>query len=1781
MKKNSLFVQSRRGFIQTVSLASLGALASPSKLFGQSIKKSNPTSADVTIDLIRSRDKLHLRFSFYNAIYDGRFINKLDQQSTSKIFVLVTLPPQHIAESLVKNINDLSTQKSKLSQSSELALILNGDRIKIDESNLLDWNNNFSVVSIDDFLKVQNDSINNQEGIIKGDVPTVLRHIKDNRKLISKSKFLQNLNDNNNYWPITKFEIPYKMFLSPIGEVLDERSPKGYRQIGNYEFDSNKVGNLYEFKNGGKLFQIEKLWENELNFKSISGESFAPRFKVINYSTEDCDENFDYLPAPIHRQELYHLTMLAPGDRDVVSKYFKVSALGGLAHLKYKNGLPIKGTAIVGWEQNIKYARDNEVSITYRAIDIITTLKVLVSVKSERKYSNGKSYLLKRYYLEYLEKEKVYDSPLNVGSMVFSKIVPLSGGQYFFPDSANGSSASYHILEECEDQANCKWDRLNSLSFEYLGYDKSGKPHKFSIKMVIIMAESYVITCGKFEVFKSNGELEKSYTATSDSVDIRHIGFLNDRNNVSFESNSNHDEIEKCDNQVDELDCNGKVYEFKLVRNFNDRKRLNLNLEKVAQDLDLSGVIYDYSFKINNEFTFADIKSVGYKGLYISNDKEVLSSSSNTSFETKKIFIFSKSNDTLYDSDNDIGIIEDVFQDKFPLIPYLHHAEVKINQIDQIDGSSQFRKVGLANSFYDQNRARNLAFEKEVNPARLLFKLIDNGEVLYGGVNNYITPIDQIESPISNFFTKNYKKAGGMVNPGIVISHISALDQGITYNETHNKVFKTAQEKMGSPRLNIKTSSIFSGLDAEICGIPILSIIEDSIPVGEIPEFNFIKDAQETYNKVENFLDEADEIFKEKKNQYDNLVKTLSRAKSTFEKLDEKLLEFGKSKFRNWMDAIVDQFQILELLDKQKSFVRKNEEKIKGYVKDLEGIEQAIYKAKVVKANDIKSHKAKIEKIVNLFNKDTDNLQNNYDELKEVFKISKLTKNELKEVVKILVLRELIINSKNIDYLFEFLIEYERLIDLLERENKNYFENYIAVKDALYEAAEFSCVYLKKKIDRLQLQAENKLKELQEEYSSNLVVFLNGFQNEFRNWIHPIETLYNTYNHYSVIYGQFKLGNYSYLIDDLDRNYGVKVCQNPNDCIDQKVFEIEKELTNELKKEVSEVEIYVKNQIIVQDINNLKKKIENEVLIGEAVLNDQKERIQNYQKIIESGIDEIQTKTAVWLSYANLIDSEVEKIKTEYLLIQQEIKEKEREVKNFGRNIIQTLDDKIEQERKKLQNTLLARNEYKTAVEIIRKVEALKTKLQEASKQQLSYQYSTTKFKKASLGVIDFKPQKTTKLQVDVKYNIEFDISKFDAAPAIKKQSYSTLSTLKDFNISFLRLITIDFEKVAFVSGSDVKDDFQVAIRNIEFEGVLSFVQAFQEYMKNIDNNLIFNVNATGASIGYSLPIPDIQTGAFNFFNLNLSALLTLPFDPKKSLQLKFGLGSPYSKFGMTYTTFGGQGYFNIIVEPKRGVVGLEVVLEFGAIFNLNLGVAKGTAYLVGGIFIRRYNKEHEIRGYILCVGRFNVIGMFSASISFYLGLEGDGNSMYGTCVVTVSKRFSRFFKVSVSCRMSKRISGSKSSKNKQLRAKLVAEELGLEFIEGNLNTYSNINLSGKNRLYIRFLAVDQDKNDYFLRFVNSLDPSDIIEFKKIVFENKGCRGRILSYELVSNNFPRNNGVYNIQFGSSTDNGITINFKKLDTVSVSRNNNILGNSGISDCHLKELYNDREYFSSYF
>ncbi|PTX14707.1 hypothetical protein C8N40_110136 [Pontibacter mucosus] len=1473
---------------------------------------------------------------------------------------------------------------------------------------MLDWGNNFQMVTIDDYAVRQNNTVISYAGPVSR-LKNEFGELGDQADM--RTLHLNFDNDRDSLWPLTKFEVPYKMLLAPIAEpVYEEATQEFSRKYGAHEFlkkDNNII--IEHISNYGRT-SIVRPWQNQLVFRSFDNEVMDPRFKVVHWFCQrsiDNDTVAELIPAPIHREELHDLTMRPEWDRDVFSKLFKISALGSTAILKYKNDNPLE-YATVAWEQEIKYARDNYVSITFRAVDVFTGIKLLISIVAEREYEFGISFLPKLYYVTYAEKEKNYTDSVTISKVPFVKIIPQSTGAFFEPHGVNETfNKAYHVAKANPYTApagNLIFDNL--LTFDYIGIDKDGKEHPFQAKIIFIPAESYQITGGTYSYSPRSGQ-SKDYPANA-IVDINHIGLLNPSRQ------------EKYQGAPRTIPCQGSTsdtYWYRLIKTFDKPQEaaLTQTLNAVRQHVMHAAHKPCYTLSINAELTYArlnglkqDRKTVTASG-GTENISPLRKDAANATFNTKDLIILCDINRKLYVDGRDAA---DNFLEYHPLMAYLEESNVIISQLDQIEGSQHYRPVKYATSYFVAEL--DIDQDDPGNRAKLLFQLVN---------------------PISDFFSKNFRSAGAMVNPGIVISHISVLEQSIAYNETHNAPAVGAVASMGSADLPsmVSSASIFRNLNAEILGIPLKAIVEEFIPVEDLPVFNYLKQAEESIQKIKNLAVQYQTTIGQWIDEYQKIKEELARYLNEFNSLGLKINSIANNPVRAWFESMIRQSSTLNYYRSQVASLRQLTPKYNDYKNQvLKSIDDYASTKYGLKAADVT---ALLQ---------SPNLTLLESLLKKAKEIEEKTKNQesysprlFKEAVKYSGIIELVRMPK-LNNAFLDLLEMKPAI---ANQYQDYFK---AFAEGYQEAIVFADAILEQEANRVSQQIKDARNHLAIELKDALDQSYHKFFGEHLTWVLKAYEIAETYKYYYDQYHNLHREDYRTLAQE--RRIAIA---------ETSINELEGMLVNVLKIKLQG--IYIPsfsnaNAALQRNLTDLKRDVI-------ATLETQDNNLfrnyeEHYNKLLR---DRVQKSLKEYTDLLAIIDRNYEEVLKEYQRLRELIDKRENLIRSFVQNKIEEAKKDLERLKSELITKDKGSAEYQVVMEKVGAIQSVIQKVQDLSYQKLEYQYNTRRFRQVAIGnVVEFIPR-NAELKVNVVYSMELNVHDLDRPPSIARQSFLTESTLTNFKLGVLQLLYIDFLEVRFITGSDTKDDFKVRIRDVQFAGCLSFVEAFQDYLRSLDNNLVFDINASGAQIGYGLSIPDFTAGYFNFFNFNLSALITLPFDPKQSLQLQFGFGSPLNKFGLTISgIFGGQGYFNLIAETRRGIVGIEIVLEFGAIFQLNLVVASGTAYLVGGIYIRRYESRYLIKAYILAVGRFNVLGLFSASMSFYLGMEGDGNVLEGECTIRVSKRFTRFFEISVNCTMRKTIKGTRrESRNEPVlvaaseQAQLAAA--GLTVLDTNL----------------------------------------------------------------------------------------------------------------------------------
>lgn len=264
--------------------------------------------------------------------------------------------------------------------------------------------------------------------------------------------------------------------------------------------------------------------------------------------------------------------------------------------------------------------------------------------------------------------------------------------------------------------------------------------------------------------------------------------------------------------------------------------------------------------------------------------------------------------------------------------------------------------------------------------------------------------------------------------------------------------------------------------------------------------------------------------------------------------------------------------------------------------------------------------------------------------------------------------------------------------------------------------------------------------------------------------------------------------------------------------------------------------------------------------------------------------------------------------------------------------------------------------------------------------------------------------------------------------------SVDALAELRDFTLNLLPgadLVRFKFDHLSFRAGSTGKPDVDVVLNDIEFVGILAFVEVLKELIPfdGFSDPPFLDVTTEGLTAGFTQGLPNVAVGVFNLSNISLGADVQVPF-LGKSVTVGFDFCTRDRPMTLAVLFIGGGGWFGIRLSPD-GLDVLELGLEAGAVLAVDFGVASGSISAMLGIYMRLEADEGSLAGYFRLRGEVDVLGLISASIELYLELlyEFDTGKMVGSATITVEVEV-LFFSTSVSIRAERRFAGSNGDPN-------------------------------------------------------------------------------------------------------------------------------------------------------
>ncbi len=237
-----------------------------------------------------------------------------------------------------------------------------------------------------------------------------------------------------------------------------------------------------------------------------------------------------------------------------------------------------------------------------------------------------------------------------------------------------------------------------------------------------------------------------------------------------------------------------------------------------------------------------------------------------------------------------------------------------------------------------------------------------------------------------------------------------------------------------------------------------------------------------------------------------------------------------------------------------------------------------------------------------------------------------------------------------------------------------------------------------------------------------------------------------------------------------------------------------------------------------------------------------------------------------------------------------------------------------------------------------------------------------------------------------------------------------------------LPMMKLPFDHLSFKAGSSGKVEVDASVGNIEFVGILSFVERIKQLipLDGFSDPPYVDVSPDGVVAGFSLELPNLAIGVFSLSNMALSADVRVPF-LGDVVSVGFGFCSRERPFNLAVLCLGGGGWFAIRLSP-RGLEVLELGLEAGAYLSINLGVASGSVSMAIGIYLRMEADKGSLTAYFRLRGEVSVLGLITASIELYLSLTYDfpSGKLTGTATITVKVKVLCFSKsVSITCQRS------------------------------------------------------------------------------------------------------------------------------------------------------------------
>ena len=604
--------------------------------------------------------------------------------------------------------------------------------------------------------------------------------------------------------------------------------------------------------------------------------------------------------------------------------------------------------------------------------------------------------------------------------------------------------------------------------------------------------------------------------------------------------------------------------------------------------------------------------------------------------------------------------------------------------------------------------------------------------------------------------------------------------------------------------------------------------------------------------------------------------------------------------------------------------------------------------------------------------------------------------------------------------------EIKNLLKLLKSKVKKYNDSIINKKTSFTSKIKLDYYEYRDQIDENIKFIEANL-QLKKELSS-LIGNMDTYVSSFFNFMENIDVTryvekFNKYKtEYEVLLDQVEGGTLDF-VDKIKKDLDEKA-KEINTAINVEYDKYNKFIDEKLKGQLNKIEIAE-----FKSINEEYEKLIQRLIKGEEPL------IKAIEKYAEKQIEELLKNNDFYIKY----NESLKKTK----------KELESTLEN-QKIFLQSYEEKLKEKAKTVEEGLegaykkfLKTNEGD--VKKIKEAQRIYKLLKSLRKKDLTYKWNTNKFSDTNFGFINFQKMSNpdTRLSIDVKSTTHFKPNKFP--PQIDRVEGNAVNKFENFRLDIFDSILVDFSEVSFESKVGGKSKFDVQIQDVKFQGVLSFIEVFEQHMKTLGQGFILEKHKDHLSLVYSMPLPPIESPSFSFTNATINMELKVYYD-NIPLQFGFALGRKNSKFQLSVGAYAGFGYFGIVVNPKDGIVELDTALEAGAYSQIRLGPIRGEVKLVFGFYFKKGNGVTILEGYFIAEGRLSV-WIIRAHARIKLAIRSVNGSIVGYGTVTLSiklafktKKFRGSYKKVMRKSSTNGVSGNKILNKESTKEKAVFE---------------------------------------------------------------------------------------------------------------------------------------------